>query len=91
MIALIIIGLCIIPVVFNVFFTYICFKQKYKGRTSTIEDFVNYWDDECIPSPLVFVPAFSLVFMLVIILWIITYPIRVLILAWYNKIKYRKI
>ena len=45
MIALIIIGLCVIPVVLNVLFVYICFKQRYKGQSVTIEDFTRYWDD----------------------------------------------
>ena len=91
MMTLIIIGICVIPVVLNVLFVYVYFKQKYKGQSVTIEDFTRYWDDQCIPSPLVIFPPFSLAFTLGAILWIILYPVRVLILALYESIKHKKI
>ena len=89
MIALIIIGICIIPALANILFVYICFKQKYKEQSVTIEDFVNYWDD--IPTPLVLMPPFSIVYFIAEILYIITYPVQVLILNWYKRIKHKKI
>lgn len=41
MITLIILGFCIIPIIFNLSFAYIMFKQEYKGKDATLEDLCN--------------------------------------------------
>lgn len=94
MVALVIIGFCVIPIVINILFVYLCFKQENEGHEVTVEDLVIYLDevDEFhFPVMFMVIPGASMIVTLVILMYILTYPLRVLCLKFYEKIRHMKI
>lgn len=90
MVTLILIGIFIIPVVINILFAYLCFRKDCPGEVRTVEGLVDYCNGG-VPIPLLVVPGFSALISVIVLMCILTYPIQILVLKGYEKIKHKKI
>lgn len=85
---LILIGFLIVPIIVNLLGVYAMYKSKHND--ATLEGLIKYINSDW-PVPVLVLPLFSIIVMIWIVIWLISYPIQRIAKRIYEENKYRKI